>query len=184
MQVVHDESERSGVRRLVKRNSDWTLKEHEVVIDHWPDVTAIEARLPHRTRAAIMNFAGKCNLRKPLHIWTAAEDRLLKQRVREGVPRKAIAAELGLSVERVANRMGYAKIRYGRRAPSSTGNPLMDAIFTRAFEMNFSRADLDEACGSGGAFRRWSPVRKISKKHVSKAVELLGGRLMPVWEAL
>jgi hypothetical protein len=171
------------VHRVVRRQDAWTLREHEVVVSHWPDIEAIEKRLPYRTRIAIANFAGKCNLRKQLHQWTQPQDQLLRRRVREGVPRADIARELGLSLTQVANRMGYAKIRYARRtkAPSPTGNKIMDAIFGRAFELNLSRRDLDAICGSGGQFSRWSPARRIHNRHLWRAVDQLDGEFRVEW---
>lgn len=171
-------------RRIVRRHSDWTLKEHEVVVSHWPDIETIKRALPHRTRTAIQNFAGRCNLRRPLHIWTQPEDQLLRRRVRESVPRQAIAKEMGLTLNQIANRMAYTNTRYGIRRPGETGDPLMTAIFKRAFELNMSRHDLDELCGSGGQFKRWSPARRIHRKHLWRAIEELGGRVVAEWEAI
>ena len=36
------------VHRVVRKQNDWTLKEHEVVVSHWPDVETIQKSLPHR----------------------------------------------------------------------------------------------------------------------------------------
>lgn len=171
------------IHRVVRRQNDWTLKEHEVVVTHWPDVAAIEKRLPHRSRIAIQSFAGKCNLRREIHFWTGSEDALLRKRVREGVPRKLIAAELHMDVDQVQNRMQYVGIRYGKRPPQPTGHRLMDAIMHRAFTLNMSRRDLDAVCG-GGQFSRWSPKRKICIRRVKRAVDYLGGELDVHWEPL
>lgn len=168
--------------RVIRRHSDWTLKEHEVVVSYWPDIAAIQSALPHRSRAAIQNFAGKCNLRRPLHIWTQPEDQLLRRRVRENVPRQAIAKEMGLTLNQVANRMAYTGIRYGRRPPVATSDPLMTAIFQRAFDLNFSRGDLDEMCKSGSRFRQWSAAKRIPHKHLLRVIEELGGRVVPEWD--
>lgn len=171
-------------QRVVRRHRDWTLKEHEVVISHWPDVATISRRLPHRTATAIRSFAGKCNLRREIHLWSASQDALLRKRVRERVPRRDIAAELKLTLLQVTNRMRYAGIRYeGKRPPSSTGNRLMDAVFARAHELNLSRRDLDEICNSGAVFQRWGPSRRIHLKHVRRAVEYLDGAFVVEWNA-
>src|SRR5690606_32555860 len=125
--------------RVVRRQRDWTLKEHEVVVSHWPDAAEISRRLPHRTRGAIVNFARKCNLGRPLRIWTAAEDAVLRKRIRDGVPRKDIATELKMTLNQVANRMAYSKLRYEAKTPKPTGNRLMDMVFKRAFDLNLKR---------------------------------------------
>lgn len=86
--TIGQESQRSY--RVVRQKNDWTLKEHEVVVTHWPDLPTIQRILPHRSRGAIQHFAGKCNLRKRQHIWTAAQDKVLKERVRDQVPRRRL----------------------------------------------------------------------------------------------
>lgn len=169
------------VHRVVRRHSDWTLKEHEVVVSHWPDVDKIAKQLPHRTRNAIRSFAGKCNLRKQIHSWTQEEHSLLRRRVREGISQREIAKELGLTKLQVTNRMRYAGLTYGRRPPTPSGNKIMDAIFYRAFELNLSRKDLDALCQSRAAFSRWSPARRIHNRHIWRAVKELGGQLVVEW---
>jgi phosphohistidine phosphatase SixA len=49
-QTVHEQP--TPLRRVIRRSTNWTLKEHEVVVSHWPDVDAIAKQLPHRTRRA------------------------------------------------------------------------------------------------------------------------------------
>lgn len=180
---MHATMDHAAVRqhKVVRRHSDWTLKEHEVVVSHWPDINTIRSALPHRTRKAIENFAGRCNLRRPLHIWTQVEDQLLRQRVKENVPRKAIADELKLTLNQVANRMAYTGMRYSRRPPSIGGSPIMQEILKRAYELNMSRGDLDEMCRSGSAFRRWTPARNIHRRHLWRAIEEMGGSVVPEW---
>ncbi len=166
---------------IVRRINDWSLREHEVVVSHWPNLLEIRRLLPHRTVNAINSFAGKCNLRKELHVWTTTETALLKRRVREGRTRAEVAAELGMTTLQVQNRCQYLKLSHERRPPKPTGDRLMDAVYQRAFELNMSRRELDEACSSGGQFQRWSPARKIAFKHVLKAVRLMEGQLAVEW---
>ena len=173
------------VHRVVRKQNDWTLKEHEVVVSHWPDVETIQKSLPHRTRTAIQNFAGRCNLRREIHIWSASEDAILKKRVKEGVATKAIAAELRMHINQVTNRKQYIGLRYGRRPQAPTGHRLMDAILHRAFHLNMSRRDLDAVCGGKGEpFSRWSPARKLCIRKIKQAVDYMGGELDVVWEPL
>lgn len=170
--------------RVIKRRNDWTLKEHEVVISHWPDVDEIERKLPHRSRSAIQNFAGKCNLRKPIHTWTQAQHSLLRRRVAEGMPRQKIANELGLTVLQVGNRMRYSGLNYNRRPPKPTGHALIDSIKKRAYDLNISLKELDEACASGHQFAKYSPARRIHIKHMIKATKVLDGKLAIQWSDL
>ncbi|MBX9465586.1 MAG: hypothetical protein KL840_21895 [Aquamicrobium sp.] len=173
--------ESSPPRPIVRRHSDWTLKEHEVVVSFWPDIEEIEKRLPHRTKAAIRGFAGKCNLRKQIHSWTDEQHSILRQRVRHGVPTAEIAKELGLTRLQVVNRMQYSRLTYPRRPPNPTGNELIDSIRKRAFECNVSMKELDEACKSGAQFRRYSASRRIHIKHVVQATKVLDGDLVIRW---
>jgi antitoxin component of RelBE/YafQ-DinJ toxin-antitoxin module len=179
--MLNAEDRARPVRRC---KHDWTLKEHEVVVDHWPDIDTIGRLLPHRTRSAIQSFAGKCNLRREQHYWTTTENAQLKRLVKAKVPRKQIAKEMGLTLNQVVNRMAYTNIRYERCPPQSSGHSLMDAIRQRAFEMNISMRDLDEACQSGAALRRWSPARKIGLITIQRALKVLDGQFTIVWEPL
>lgn len=172
------------IRRVVRRSNEWTLREHEVVVSHWPDVSTIRRRLPHRTRTAIVGFAGKCNLRKQIHVWTGEQDAKLRRMVRAQMSRKDIARELGLTLMQVANRMGYASIRYDRRAPKPSGHALYDSIARRAFDTNTSLKELDEACRSGAVFQKFGRGRKISIRAIARAVQALGGELCIEWSAL
>ena len=167
--------------RVIRRHNDWTLKEHEVVVSHWPDIDEITKRLPHRTRAAICNFAGRCNLRKQIHLWTDEEHSLLRRRVREGVPQREIAKELGLNKLQITNRIAYTGLSYPRRPPKPTGNPLIDTIRRRAFDLNVSMKELDEACNSGKQFEKYSAQRRIHIKHIARAAKVLDGNITIQW---
>jgi hypothetical protein len=136
------------------------------------------------TRRAISNFAGTCNLTKQLHAWTGAQDKLLRQRVKDGTSRRAIAQELGLSVRQVEGRMRRSGLRFARRAPTPSGNPLLDALASRAYEINMTQRELAEACGSVEAFKRWRKTGRINTRYIWAAVEALGGRMMPQWDEL
>jgi hypothetical protein len=171
----------SGVRRIRRARNDWTLKEHEVVISFWPNIDEIAKRLPHRTLNAIRSFAGKCNLRKHIHSWTTIQDRTLRCRVKEMVPQKEISKELGLTETQLKNRMRQIGLTYARRPPKVCGHPLLDSIRRRAFDLNMSMAELDEACHSGRKFEKGGTNRKIHIKHMVKAVTVLDGDLTVQW---
>jgi hypothetical protein len=172
------------VTPLRRNRGSWTLKEHEVVVSHWPDIGQIRLRLPYRSVHAIRNFASRCNLRREIHVWTAEQTALLKRRVRELRTREQIAKEMGFTRMQVQNRCQYLGLVTGKRPPQLTGNRLMDAIYLRAFELNISRKDLDEACRSGGQFQKWSPARRIAITHIIKALKVLDGQLTVEWSAL
>jgi hypothetical protein len=168
--------------RVVRRLNDWTLKEHEVLVSHWPDVTTIRKRLPHRTVRAIRGFAGKCNLLTQRHIWTGAEDSKLRKMAAAGSSRAAIAHELGLSVQQVAGRLGHTRTRIARRPPAVSSDPLVNAIRVRAFNMSMSLADLDRSLGDRKIFQQASGRQRVKHVHVRRAVEALGGVLVVQWD--
>jgi len=185
--MYQEVAEIHGLRKTVpfrRWKDEWTLREHRVVVDHWPDKKAIHRILPHRTTTAIQSFASKCNLPKPIHSWTTVEDALLKRRVREGVSRKLIAAELGLTTLQVQNRMKYAGIRYEPRPPAPTGNHLVDAVRLRSFGLRMSLTDLDRSLGRRKTFSHGGRGHKVALDAINQAAKALGGRLVIEWEEL
>lgn len=167
--------------RVVRRHNDWTLKEHEVVVSHWPDITTIERRLPYRSRRAIRGFAGRCNLLTSRHIWTAAEDTKLRKLAAAGYERRAIAEELGLTIGQVAGRLSYTRTAIARKPPAPSANPLVDAVRQRAFEMRMSLADLDRSLGNQKIFQQAAGRQCVRLAHIEKAVKALGGELTVEW---
>lgn len=168
-------------RPIVRRHSDWTLKEHEVVVSYWPDTKAIRTRLPHRSVRAIRAFAGRCNLTTGRHIWTAAEDSKLRRMAAAGSSRKDIAAEMGMSVKQVAGRMSYARIPVARKPPAPSKNPLVNAVRQRAFELNMSMIDLDRSLGDRKIFQQAAGKQKVGRAHIERAVKALGGKFVIEW---
>lgn len=164
-----------------RRKDDWTLKEHEVVVSHWPDVEAIIKRLPHRSKRAIHAFAGRCNLTLQRHIWTAAEDAKLRKFAAEGRKRKEMAAELGLTITQVAGRLSYARIPLARKPPKPSSNPLVTAIRQRAFECHMTLADLDRSLGDQKIFRQAAGRQCVRHIHIERAIKALGGVLVVKW---
>src|SRR5690606_16432246 len=109
---------------------------------------------------------------------------LLRKRVREGLPYKEIALELRLSTQQVASRMRYTGLRYARKPPKPSGNALVNSIKKRAFDLNFSMKELDEACGSGKRFTHFKPTSGVHIKHVVKAAKVLDGEICIRWSEL
>lgn len=169
------------VHRVVRRHSDWTLKEHEVVVSYWPDVEAIRKRLPHRSKRAIHAFAGRCNLTTGRHMWTAAEDTKLRKLAAAGYRRKEIAMELDLTPGQVAGRLSYARISIARKPPAPSPNLLVNAIRQRAFDLNMTLADLDRSLGNQKIFRQAAGRQRVRHVHIDRAVKALGGRLTVEW---
>lgn len=169
------------VHRVHRRRDDWTLKEHEVVVSHWPDVEAIRKRLPHRSKRAIHAFAGKCNLTTPRHIWTTAEDAKLRKLAAQGMTRREIASELGMSLNSVFGRLAYTRTSIARKPPKPSCNPLVTAIRQRAFDLHMTLADLDRSLGDQKVFRQAAGRQCVRHIHIERAVKALGGRLTVEW---
>lgn len=169
--------------RIVRRDDTWTLAEGELLRKHWPDVDLLRRHLPHRTEGAIRHMAKKCGLLpdKQQHIWTIAQDSKLRRFAAEGLDRKTIACELGLTVAQVANRLLYKRINIAKRPPSLTGDVLVDAIRRRAFEMRMSSRDLDRSLGNKKVFGNCMNGKRIAPARIHEAVKALGGRLVIEW---
>lgn len=171
----------SRTHRVIRRHSDWTLKEHEVVVSFWPDVGEIKSRLPHRTRRAIQQFAGKCNLREPRQMWTAADDGKLKRLAAEGQRTPQIAEALGKTAGQVARRLSYTRTRIAPRPPAHSHDPLVNSIRQRAFDMKMTLADLDRSLGKLKVFQQASGKQHVHHRHIQRAVKALGGQLVVKW---
>ena len=167
-------------RRLVRRDDSWTFNETEALRSYWPDLEVLRRLLPHRTESAVRKMANTLGLvsEKEQHIWTCPEDRALRKMAAEGVSRKEIAVALNLKVRQVANRMNYCRINLARKPPVLAGDPLVDAVRRRLFDMRISIADFDRSLGGRNVFRQNKPK---SANLIAKAVKALGGRLTIEW---
>lgn len=170
--------------RIVRRDDSWTYIESEVLREFWPSMDAVRKRLPHRTERAIRNMAKRCGLipDKVQHIWTAGQDRALKRMAANGATRKEMADALGLCVPQVANRLQYTKTHVAKRAPVLLGEPLVDAVRRRAFDLKISMVDLDRSLGKHKVFQNAWKQKLVGPTHLHKAVKALGGSLVVQWE--
>ncbi|SFK81456.1 hypothetical protein SAMN04488498_113117 [Mesorhizobium albiziae] len=171
--------------RIVRRDNTWTFNESEILKEHWPDVSLLRKRLPHRSEKAIHWMAKRCGLISPKeqHIWTAAEHSKLRRFAGEGMTRKAIAAELGVTPEQVASRLLYTRINIAKQPPKLLGDPLVDAIRRRAFDMRMTMAELDRSLGRRKTFQSCFAGKRVSPAHIMHAVSALGGKMVIEWEA-
>ncbi|MEW9838716.1 hypothetical protein [Mesorhizobium marinum] len=152
--------------RIVRKHNDWTLKEHEVVMSHWPEVDAIKQRLPHRTVGAIWAFAAKCNLKTSRHVWTAPADAKMRKLAADGCSRVEIAKALGLTAKQVGRRAEYTRTAIRRRPPAPSRNPLVDAVRQRAFDLNMSLIDLDRSLGDRKIFQHAAGNQNVKHVHI------------------
>jgi hypothetical protein len=171
--------------RIVRRDDSWTFIESEILREHWPDVDLLAKLLPHRKATAMRHMAKRCGLipDKVQNVWTGAQDSKLRRFAAQGIDRKTIAQELGLTVQQVANRLNYRKLNLAKRPPLPTGNDLADAIRRRAFDLRMTTVDLDRSLGGKKVFQNCYKGRKkrIPAARIQQAVSALGGRLLIEW---
>ncbi|TPK70283.1 hypothetical protein FJ930_18330 [Mesorhizobium sp. B2-4-15] len=169
--------------RIIRRDDTWTFAETEILRRHWPDIALLRKVLPHRTAGAMRFMAKKCGLvpDKIQNVWTGAQDKKLRQMAAAGDTRKQIAAELGLTVAQIDNRLLYRKINIAKRPPKESGNPLFDEVRRRAFNLNMTGADLDRSLGNQRIFRSHGKGQRVSTDAIHRAVKALGGVLKIEW---
>ncbi|MDX8438375.1 hypothetical protein [Mesorhizobium australafricanum] len=169
--------------RIVRADNTWTFNESELLREHWPDTAKLRKLLPHRTERALQHMAKRCGLIPPKeqNIWTGAQDKTLTRMAAAGATREEIATELGLTVIQVANRLNYRGINLTKRPPKSYGDPLVDEIRRRAFDLKMSVTDLDRSLGTRRIFTNAWKGRRIKATHIHRAVKALGGELKIEW---
>ena len=169
--------------RIIRRDDSWTFIESEALKEFWPSLDTIRKRLPHRSERAIRKMAKRCGLipDKVQHIWTGGQDRTLKRMAANGATRKEMAEALGLSIPQISNRLQYSKTTIAKRAPILLGEPLVDAIRKRAFDLKISMADLDRSLGRHKVFQSACKAKLVKPNHLHKAIKALGGTLVVQW---
>ncbi|WP_460449114.1 hypothetical protein [Alsobacter sp. SYSU BS001988] len=162
----------------------WTSDEEELLLS-FGDYRKAFGRIPGRTSRGIQVRAKKLGMgltRSSPKPWTPTEIRVLrriyptgtKQEVRDGLP--------GRNQHAIYVKANALRLRKRLRPPGRVGVKLYDQIRRRAFDMNISMKDLDDATGLDGFFgrRREYDLRVI--KVLQKAMDTLGGRLVIEWE--
>lgn len=76
-------------------------------------------------------------------------------------------------------KAGHLRI-VNRRSLTPLGIPVLDAIRERAHNEGMTLSELDVLAGTKAYFQ--SSGRHLTWKHIAAGVELLGGKLMPVWD--
>jgi hypothetical protein len=168
---------------FVGKNRVWTVEEDQIVRQRYPDLAAVCAQLPGRSRVAIVARAGKLQVSKPRFVWTAAAVSKLRRHYGKIPNRELMAMFPGKTMDGLRHVAQQNGIRAPRRRFKSTGFPLLDAVRDRCFDLNYSMLDLDELAMTGRYFRtaRWRTYDRVSYPRLCKAVEALGGTLGVDW---
>ena len=157
----------------------WSDAEVALLYEHYPDYATLVRLLPHRTRKAIGLKVAKLGLAGPLKVWADDEVFRFKPPYRGGVP---VAEILPLLNQKTTTQLYGAawkrRIRRPRRRPKLVGVPILDSIRQRAFDMNITLTELDEATGVKGYFT--SP-RSLRWRPILKAIDILGGKAVVRW---
>ncbi len=157
----------------------WTEAEHEVVRRHFPDIAAIKRRLPRRSQGAIHRRANLLRLVPPRPFWRPDEVKRLPPPYKSLMPIDEIVALFpNRSKKQIWSKASRLKVRRPKRSPKATGLAIVDLIRWRAFKLGYTMADLNEWTG----FRSyWKGPRYLNWRAIEKALQILGGRIVPVW---
>lgn len=160
-----------------KGHSLWTDQERATVRRLYPDYTALQRALPHRTYYALRNAAQALGVVRRRHRWTASERAYLRRRYATADWSELLAAFPGLkrtTIRERATDFGFHR----RRSFKITGQPVIDAIRERATILNYSMVDVDAMARTRRYFaqHRWLSAPR-NYKAMAKAVQALHGRL-------
>lgn len=157
----------------------WTVDEIDTLKRLYPDYEALTLALPERTRKAIGTKLQRCNLAMPRRVWSEAEFAIMKPLYVRGAPMSTILDRLpGKTARQVWAKASHRKVRRPRRPPGKTGLALVDEVRRRAFDLNFSMAELDASVARRNYFRC---PRRLDWTALQRALACLDGRVMVVW---
>jgi hypothetical protein len=162
----------------------WSAREMKIAMQTYPDYKRMMELLPDRRLMQCKKFCATYGIVTKRHVWTNVELKKLRALWEAGTPRAEMLPQFPL-VERPDHITSVAR-HYGfkrpKRTPKVTGHPIIDAIRAECFARAYTMADLDEWCGSG---RYWYGGTSFNGtpnwKHITKAIEILGGQMNVVW---
>ena len=157
----------------------WTDDQKAAVRAHYPDFIKLCVLLPNRTEGAIRKMAQKLGLCPKRRVWKPEQERKLPPPYVGGEP----IAEIQVALEDKTKRQIYGKarrlrVRRPRRPPKETGMLIVDLIRRRVFDLGFAMVDLDEWVARK---RYFQAPRKYDWIAITKALKILGGRIVPIW---
>lgn len=161
----------------------WTQTERQILLDHKGDYAAMKKLLPDRSIAAIASQCSKMNLRKTIHVWTAADISKLRRMYPKASEEEICAAfphSTWVNIQQVAR---YRGMRRDRRVPYKiTGIPALDEVRQRCFEIRWSMPDLDKAARTGNYFYRAGWIgKRVNHRALGRAIEALDGVVQARW---
>ena len=158
----------------------WTPPEIDVIEEFWPDWQAIDERLPHRTACAIKCKARELGFKKHVQYWQPDEQKRMVPPYKAGEPIGEIVMKVGNRTKRqIYGKASHLKIGRPRRPPKPTGIRIVDLIREEAFRREIEMATLDVWVGRN---RYFVAPTKFDTLAISKALKVLGGSIIAVWE--
>lgn len=158
----------------------WTEAEIGHLRRTYPDYRKARTSLPNRSLSAIKSKAFRLGITQSRRIWSDSEIKRLKAPYRQGRPMREILALLpGRTKRQIWTRAHYSGWRRPRMPLKTYDLKPYDDVRARAFTSRLSMRDLACLSITGSYFLR-QPSRNDWKK-ISKAVEMLEGRLSVVW---
>lgn len=153
----------------------WTADEDAIVRNNWPDACRCQKLLRNRTHHAIAHRARHLGLCKSRVVWQRGQEPQLHRRYPTNEAVAVIAADLSKTPKQVWNKASSRRLRRPKQRPLPANDPLVDDIRQRAFALNISLKDLDEAVGRGSRFKDRRFPRNW--RCISRAIRVLGGTL-------
>jgi hypothetical protein len=164
----------------------WSEEETQVLWRYAGDYASMQRALPNRTAVAIERKCAKVGLpRRHIHLWTAGEITKLKRLYLHASAEEISAAFPHSTWENIRQAARYHGAVRARRLPyKPTGNPALDEVRKRCFEIRWTMGDLDKAARTGTYFRRCGWIgKKINHRALGRAIESLDGEVMAYWKA-
>lgn len=96
-----------------------------------------------------------------------------------GVPIGDIVVKVGDRTKvQIYGKASHLKIRRPRKPPKQTGMRIVDLIRRRAFDQGYTMTELDSWVGR----RYFVAPTKLDPWAISRALSILGGSIIAVWE--
>lgn len=160
----------------------WTPKE-DAICRTYRTYAELQRRLPHRSYCALRHRCQRLGLQPRRTLLTAADVSKLRRVYPRGNADQMKTAFPNLSKDQIASAARYYRVHRSRKPFVPTKIPILDEIRNRCYELCYSMPDLDEMARSRNYFAKasWHTNDKLNYRHISRAVEALGGKLTVDW---
>lgn len=177
---------RERMRRIgatPKGHALWTKRDDQTIRAIYPNYVLLVKMLSPRTFKAIKARALGLGVATKRHVWRNSEVSLLRKCYPTSSRDELCAVFPGFTFYALERKAYHLGLRKNRRKFKTTGYPLVDAIRSRAFELNLTMVDVDALARTKRYFQTgaWSSGN-FNKRACVKAVEALGGQVHVTWD--